>query len=82
MIIFKIRELIEAKSAREGKKITLQEVADATGVNRTSLSKMQNKEFKHVTSTATIDSLCAYFDCNVGDLLVYVAEDEEGLSQE
>jgi putative transcriptional regulator len=75
MIIFRIRELIEAKEAKEGRKITLQEVADATGLNRTSLSKMQNIEFKHSTTTAAVESLCVYFDCKVEDVMVYVADD-------
>lgn len=71
MIIFKIRELIAQKELREGRKITLQEISDVTGVNRTSLSKMQNTNFMHSTTTAAIERLCAYFDCRVEDLMEY-----------
>lgn len=79
MIIFRIRELIEAKEAREGRKITLQDVAVATGVNRTSLSKMLNAEYRHSTSTSSIESLCAYFDCRVEDVMCYVPDNPENL---
>lgn len=72
MIIFKIKELMKEKAERDGHKITLQAVADATGVNRTSLSKMTIPEYGHSTSTTTIDSLCAYFECDVGDLMTYL----------
>lgn len=74
MIIFKIKELMKAKAAREDRKITMQEVADATGVNRSSLSKMANPKYHYSTSTTSIESLCAYFECDVGDLMFYKSD--------
>ena len=40
MIRFRLKELIAEKEFREQRKITLIEVAEKTGVNRTSLSKI------------------------------------------
>lgn len=74
MIRFKIKELIAEKEFKERRKITLQEVADSAGVNRTALSKMMNPSYQYSTTTKAIDSLCAYFDCNVEDVIVYVNE--------
>lgn len=78
MIFFRIRELIKAKAAREGRKISLTVVADETGVNRSSLSKMARANYRHATSTANIDILCGYFGCEVSDLMVYRPDLESG----
>lgn len=76
MILFRIKELIAEKELRENRKITLQEVTENTGVNRTSLSKMQNPAMKHSTTTGAIDALCRYFDCKVEDVMVYQPDDK------
>ncbi len=74
MIIFRLKELIEAKAAWEGRKITMQDVSDETGVNRTSLIKMANPKYRHSTTTATIEILCDYFECSIADLMVYKSD--------
>lgn len=74
MIRFKIKELIAEKEFKERRKITLQEVADSTGVNRTALSKMMNPSYEYSTTTKAIDSLCQYFGCNVEDVITYVSD--------
>ncbi len=75
MLRFRIKELIADKSFKEGQRITMTRVADESGVNRVSLSKMANqKEFSTVTSN--LDLLCAYFKCDIGDLVEYVSEDD------
>ena len=81
MIIFRLKELIEAKAAREGRKITMQDVASETGVNRTSLTKMANPKYRHSTTTATIEMLCDYFKCDVGDLMVYKSDKVTGVKE-
>ena len=75
MIRFRIKELITEKEFREKRKITLGEVAEKSGVNRTSLSKIQNPSVKHSTTTSAIDSLCRYFECKVGGVMEYVEEE-------
>ncbi len=75
MIRFRLKELVVEKEFREQRKITLLEIAEKTGVNRSSLSKMQNPANRHSTTTQAIDSLCRYFRCQVGDLMVYIDDD-------
>ena len=74
MIRFRLKELIADKEFKEQRKITLTEIAEITGVNRTSLSKMQNPAPRHSTTTNAIDSLCEYFGCEVGELMIYISE--------
>ena len=75
MIRFRIQELLAEKQFKDGKRVTLSEVAIAIGVNRATLSKMNNVR-GYSTVTDNIDKLCKYFGCQVQDLIEYV-EDEK-----
>ena len=44
MIRFKLAELLEKKQFRDSRRITLQEVSEATGINRSTLSKILNQK--------------------------------------
>jgi DNA-binding Xre family transcriptional regulator len=68
MIRFKLGEMIEKKQFTEGRRVTINEIATATGLNRMTLSKILNQK-GYGTGTETVDRLCEYFDCNVQDLM-------------
>ena len=74
MIRFRLQELLAEKQFKEGKRVTLSEVAEAIGVNRATLSKMNNIR-GYSTVTDNIDKLCKFFGCQVQDLMEYVDED-------
>ena len=71
MIRFRLSELIADAQFRTGRRITLLEIAEATGINRMTLSRMTNVR-GYSTSTDTIDKLCQFFGCDVGDVAGYV----------
>lgn len=71
MIRFKLAEQIEKKQFAESRRITIQEVAEATGVNRMTLSKILNQK-GYSTGTDILDKLCAYFGCALPDLAEFV----------
>ena len=73
MIRFKLAELIEKKQYLEARRITVQEVAEATGVNRMTLSKILNHK-GYSTGTDILDKLCTYFGCRVEDLIEHRSE--------
>ncbi len=73
MIRFKLAEQIEKKQFLESRRITIQEVALATGINRMTLSKILNHR-GYSTGTDVLDRLCQYFGCQVGDLIEHVPE--------
>ena len=73
MIRFKLAEQIEKKQFLESRRITIQEVAMATGINRMTLSKILNHR-GYSTGTDVLDRLCQYFGCQVGDLIERVPE--------
>ena len=74
MIRFKLAEMMEKKQFTDGRRITVTEVATATGLNRMTLSKLLNHT-GYGTGTDTIDKLCAFFGCRVEDLMEHL-EDE------
>jgi putative transcriptional regulator len=73
MIRFKLAEQIEKKQFAEGRRLTVQEVADATGVNRMTLSKILNHK-GYSTGTDILDRLCTYFECGIEELVEHVVE--------
>lgn len=75
MIRFKLGEMIEKKQFAEGRRVTINEIATATGLNRMTLSKILNSK-GYGTGTETIDKLCQYFNCRVEDLMEHMSNGE------
>lgn len=67
MIRFRLKELLADKEFAEGRRITLDEVAKATDIHRTTLSKIANQK-GYNTTTDVLDRLCGFFDVAVGEL--------------
>ena len=79
MLRFKLKERIADKEFREGKRISLLEIAEATGIGRITLSRMLNRG-THVRSD-TLDRLCSYFGCRIEELVEYIPGVGEGGSR-
>jgi putative transcriptional regulator len=74
MIRFKLGEMIEKKQFADGRRISISEIATATGLNRMTLSKILNQK-GYGTGTETIDRLCSYFACRVEDLMEHIPDE-------
>ena len=77
MIRFRIQELIAEKHFREGKRVTLLDLSQATGISRVTLSKMVN-QIGYSTVTDNLDKLCIFFNCKLSDLAEFVPADKAG----
>jgi DNA-binding Xre family transcriptional regulator len=77
VIRFKLAEMIEKKQFSEGRRVTISEIANATELNRMTLSKILNQR-GYGTGTETIDRLCTYFGCRVEDLMEHVPAGPKG----
>ena len=75
MIRFRLQELLADKQFKEGRRVTLTEVSEATGINRVTISKMVNQR-GYSTVTDNLDKLCKFFDCKVGDIAEFVPDEE------
>nr|WP_300217541.1 helix-turn-helix transcriptional regulator [Rhodoferax sp.] len=65
--------MIEKKQFLEGRRVTINEIATATGLNRMTLSKLLNQK-GYGTGTDTMDRLCGYFACRIEDLMEHVSD--------
>jgi len=74
MIRFRLKELIAEKEFRERRVITMTEVANETGINRMTLSKIANHP-GYSTVTDNLDRLCKYFNCRIDQLAEYLPDD-------
>lgn len=80
MIRFRLQELIAEKQFKEGRRVTLTELSQVTGINRVTLSKMVNHR-GYSTVTDSIDQLCKFFNCKVGDIMEYVEDSAETIER-
>lgn len=71
MIRIKLKQLLDEKAFNERRRITLNDVAEATKVSRPTLTRIANVP-GYNTNTDTIDALCKYFECEPGDLLQFL----------
>ena len=71
MIRYRLPELIADLEFKEKRRVTLEEVADATGIHRTTLSKIQ-RQHGYNTTTDNLDALCGFFGCSIEKLVEYV----------
>lgn len=76
MLRFKLRERIADLEFKERRRVTIQEVAAATGLSRMTLSKLINEHGANVQTDA-LDQLCRYFGCRLEELVEYVADGSE-----
>jgi putative transcriptional regulator len=73
MIYIQIKEVMKAKRIAWNRKITLCEVAIATGISRTTLFRIMKNE-GYSTVTDQLDKLCTFFECDIQDLVKFVPD--------
>lgn len=64
----RLPKLIGEKGAKENRLINISDLARETGISRFTLHKWMKNELEQYRAD-TIESLCKYFRCDVGDLL-------------
>ena len=74
MIRFRLKERIADWEFREGRKLTLEELAKSTNIHRTTLSKISNIK-GYNTTTDNIDALCQFFKCEASELMEVLLEE-------
>lgn len=71
MIRIKLKQLLDDKAFNEGRRITLNEVSEVSGIARATLNRIANTP-GYNTTTNNLDALCQYLECTPGELLEYV----------
>lgn len=70
-MINRLPALIGQKQVNENRVINVATIADETGLSRQTIYSWLNNELQRV-EVGTIEALCRYFKCDVGDLLTIV----------
>ncbi|HEY0074975.1 MAG TPA: helix-turn-helix transcriptional regulator [Abditibacteriaceae bacterium] len=68
MIKSNFEDLRRKKAFEEKRKLTLRTIADETGLSLGTVHRVSSGEIEKVY-LSTIDTLCAYFGCTVGEFL-------------
>lgn len=77
MIYCRIKELIAQKELREKRKITYKVLQDETGLSPVTISKLFRFDGVQRIDRTTMEKLCEFFSCDVGDLLTYIPDNQE-----
>ena len=62
-----------AKGRLERRRITYDDILAQTGLNKNTLTRLANDR-ANMVGISIIDRLCVYFDCQPGDLFVYLPD--------
>lgn len=71
MIRFKLQEKMSDLAFARGRRVTIEEVAEATGIHRSTLSKMNRPTGANV-NTDNLDRLCYFLGCDLNELVEYI----------
>jgi putative transcriptional regulator len=74
VIRFHLKRLISDWEFREGRRLTIAELAEQANVARPTLSRIINQR-GYNTTTDVIGRLCTFFNCEVGDLVENVPDE-------
>lgn len=77
LIRFHLKKMISDWEFREGRRLTIAELAEKSLVTRPTLSRILNQR-GYNTTTDNVGRLCAFFDCRVEDLIEFVPDEEVG----
>ena len=74
MIRFHLAKLMADKGFAERRRLELGDISEATGIHRSTLSRVLNRPGVNLTAD-NMSRLCAFFGCSLGELAEYVPDD-------
>ena len=75
MIRFHLKKMMSDWEFKEGRRLTIAELAEKSQVTRPTLSRILNQR-GYNTTTDNVGRLCAFFGCKVEDLIEFVSDEE------
>ncbi len=75
-IYFKLKSQIEQKEMAERRKTTFRTIAGEAQISTSTLTQMAGQNMSQV-GLVTLDKLCKYFNCQSGDLMIYVDDEDK-----
>lgn len=75
-IVSKVRQLRFVQQAKLGRKLSIQEVADAIGISRERMTQIELGRMQEI-DTDTLAKICKFYGVKVGDVLEFEEETAE-----
>jgi putative transcriptional regulator len=75
MIQCRLRELMAIRGRQTRRKVTYDLIREETGLSKNTLARLANDR-ADLVALNTMGRLCAFFDCQPGDLFIYVPSPE------
>lgn len=75
MVKFNLKVLVARREQDTGEKLTYGRLAEEAGLSARTISRLAENQADRVDLT-TLDKLCKFFNCDVGDVLYYVPDGE------
>ncbi len=75
MVQCRLRELMAIRGRQTRRKVTYDLIREETGLSKNTLARLANDR-ADLVALNTMDRLCAFFDCQPGDLFIYVPTPE------
>ncbi len=76
MIRYHLKHLIADMELSLGRRISLGEIAEKTGIHMSTLSRIANQKAAN-TTIGNLEKICLFFDCNIQDLVEFVPENPD-----
>ena len=77
MIRYHLKHLIADMEFKEGKRISLKDISEKTGIHLSTLSRIANQKAPN-TTIGNLEKICKYFGCQIQDLVEFLPDQEEG----
>lgn len=76
MIRYHLKHLIADMELRLGRRVSLGEISERTGIHLSTLSRIANQKAAN-TTVGNLERICQFFGCEIQDLVEFVRENEE-----
>ena len=73
LIRYHLKHLIADHEFKLGRRISLKEISDETGIHLSTLSRIANQKAPN-TTIGNLEKICLFFDCQIQDLVEFIPE--------
>ena len=75
MIRYHLKQLVADLEFKLGRRISLKEISDETGIHLSTLSRIANQKAPN-TTIGNLEKICFFLDCQIQDLVEFIPEDQ------
>lgn len=77
MIRYHLKHLIADMELRVGRRVSLKDISNETGIHLSTLSRIANQKAAN-TTIGNIEKICQFFGCQIQELVEFSPDNEDG----